>query len=147
MSPRRYLFVAWAGANARCSEGPKGRTQAPTTGAVGHHFTACSLHRGRSVRRPLSITASGQGRTSGSPSRTPAPRSTPSGPNGIFEPFPVGDPLDGGAGLALAAIHAIVVPLLGSIEATGDPGHGITFTIHLPCAGGCGDEKAGTGRP
>jgi two-component system, cell cycle sensor histidine kinase and response regulator CckA len=61
----------------------------------------------------------------------------------IFEPFPADDLLDGGAGLALAAIEGIVVQSGGSIDAADEPGPGVTFTIHLPCAAGCGGEGAG----
>jgi signal transduction histidine kinase len=54
----------------------------------------------------------------------------------LFEPFFTTAARDGGAGLGLAVVRAIVLEHGGQVAVSSAPGQGSTFTVTLPLHGG-----------
>ncbi len=52
----------------------------------------------------------------------------------IFEPFYTSKKRQGGTGMGLAVVHAIVTSSQGAIDVRSQPGQGAVFTVHLPVA-------------
>ena len=58
----------------------------------------------------------------------------------IFDPFFTTKPVGKGTGLGLSVTYGIIEKHGGRIELASEPGHGTTFTIHLPVRQGSADQ-------
>ena len=76
---------------------------------------------------------------------------TPDQVSHVFERFYRSDPsrsrLQGGAGLGLSIVSAIVTAHGGTVSASSEPGRGTTFTVRLPSAPDAGDPSAPGSHP
>ena len=60
----------------------------------------------------------------------------------IFDPWVTTKPEGRGTGLGLSITRGVITRLGGSVEVASEPGHGTTFTIHMPAAAGRAEDDA-----